>query len=101
MATVASLRGAGEQDSAVAISRPMVSDWRRRGSNTARTTSRNRRSTRCSPRHQQRDGRVELPALCRAYHRHSGIAHRARPGTHEHRPLEYGFRARPSGPPRN
>src|SRR6267143_4084868 len=32
---------------------------------------------------------------------HSGIARRARPGTHEHRPLENGFRARRCAAPRN
>jgi hypothetical protein len=32
---------------------------------------------------------------------HSGIARRARPGIHEHRPLENGFRARRCAAPRN
>ncbi len=32
---------------------------------------------------------------------HSGIARRARPGTHEHRPLEYGFRDLGCAEPRN
>src|SRR5207302_6227797 len=32
---------------------------------------------------------------------HSGIARRARPGIHEHRPLAYGFRVRRCAAPRN
>ncbi len=36
----------------------------------------------------------------RSPRRHSGIARRARPGTHEHGPLEYGFRARCGACPR-
>src|ERR1051326_6733220 len=33
--------------------------------------------------------------------RHSGIGRRSRPGIHEHKPLEYGFRARRCAAPRN
>ena len=34
-------------------------------------------------------------------HRHSGASRSGEPGTHEHRPLEYGFRVRRSAASRN